>query len=105
MNTSPYTPFVSFVGRLLWLLIGPLALIPTLIGIVQTGQGWLTGFDIAFFVIVAVMLLGRVLEFGGGEPQTADGTPATPTHLHRYLIGLPLFALALWVVANLIANR
>jgi hypothetical protein len=105
MNASPPTTFMGFMGRILWLFFGPLALMMVLMGIVQTGEGWLTGFDIAFFVILVAMVLGRALEFASGAPQTADGTPATPGHLFRYMIWMPATALAFWVVANFFANR
>ena len=65
------------------------------------GGGWLTGADITFFAIVAVMVAGRWLEFRGVRPLTATGEPATPRDLRRYAIGAFALCLAIWVVAAL----
>jgi hypothetical protein len=73
-------------------------------GIVRNWEGWVTGLDVAFFVLVGVMLLGRWLEFRGGRPETATGEPATPGHLQRYVVLLPLVGVAVWVIANVLGQ-
>lgn len=101
MSSHRSTPALAGVGRLLWILIGPPALIIAAFGIVSTGRSWFTGLDLAFFVILAAMLLGRWLEFRSGVPQTATGKPATPQDFQRYLVATCLAGIALWAVANL----
>lgn len=93
------------LARLFWIFVGPLALAVLAFAIVKTGNGWLTGPDFAFLGLLAGVMLARCLEFRGGHAQTADGEPATPAHLRRYLVGATLIGLAVWVVANVIGNN
>jgi type IV secretory pathway VirB2 component (pilin) len=58
----------GFFGRLTWMMFGPLAPLVLLIPIVTKGEGWLTAADIGYVVALAVMLLGRCLEFWEGKP-------------------------------------
>ena len=51
------------------------------------------------------MLLGRWLEFRGGNPQTTTGEPATPADLRRYVLTLIVAGPILWALANLIGNH
>jgi hypothetical protein len=104
MSASGETSFGVLIARLTWMAFGPLALMLATFGIVSIGSGWLTSADIAYFVILGVMVLGRWLEFRSGRAQTADGEPATQAHLRRYAIGVVLIGAVVWVVANLIAN-
>jgi hypothetical protein len=102
---SELRPVLGVLGRLIWMLLGPIALLGLLVLIGANGNGWFTAADLAFFVVLALMLAGRWLEFYGGNPQTADGEPATPRHLHRYWLGAGLGGLACWVAANLVGNH
>lgn len=104
MNALRSNSFLPILGRLLWMLLGPLALGVFAITIIKTGNGWITGADIAFLLVLGLMLLGRWLEFQGGNPQTADGQPATRQHLVRYLFFGATAGLGLWVLANLFGN-
>jgi hypothetical protein len=95
----------ALLGRLIWMMIGPLALILLTMAIVREGGGWLTPYDIAYFAVLGAMFLGRGLEFRGGHPQTADGEPATAQHLRRYLLFGALLGLAVWALANVLGNH
>jgi len=95
----------GIIARLCWMMLGPLALVALAYGIVKSGEGWFTGADLAFLGVLAVTMLARWLEFRGGHAETADGEPATPAHLRRYLTGAALIGLGTWTIANLIANR
>jgi hypothetical protein len=99
------TPGYALFGRLVWMLLGPMALLLMTIAVLSVGSGWLTAADFGYFAALAAMCLGRCLEFRGGDPQTSTGQPATRQHLWRYLAGAGAFGLAVWVVANLVANR
>jgi hypothetical protein len=105
MNATSSTPLLGMVGRLLWMLVGPLALVLITFDIVAHSNGWLTGVDAAYFGALALMLIGRVLEFAGGNPQTGDGQPATTRHLVRYLLVAGVGGLLVWVLANAIGNH
>jgi hypothetical protein len=105
MGSDAPSPFFPLVGRLTWLLIGPMALVFLAIGIVRAGTGWLTALDIAFFLILAAMCLGRWLEFRGGNPRTPSGEPAAPPILRRYVLLALTLGTGVWVAANFLGNH
>jgi hypothetical protein len=105
MAHSQTTSAAALLGRFFWMLIGPLVLLLLTFSIVSGGSGWWTIVDFAFWATLAAMLLGRWLEFRGGNPQTADGEPATAAHFRRYALLAGLVALGVWVVANLLGNH
>jgi hypothetical protein len=90
-------------GRAFWIMIGPMLLTATAL-MILTKPGWRTGADITFLATLAGMILGRLLEHLGGNPQTSTGEPSTPADLRRFVLFTLVGGLALWLVANLIAN-
>lgn len=98
---SGITPF----GRVFWMMIGPAILFLLALTIARQGGGWFTPKDIGFLLVLAGMVVGRFVEFRGGDPRTADGEPATPGHLRRYIATIIPIGLGIWAVANLIGNR
>jgi hypothetical protein len=104
MATQGHTSPVGSLARLFWLLAGPMFLLLLAVAVVRTGNGWLTPVDFAFLGVLAAMLLARWLEFRAGNPLTADGEPATPVHLRRYLVGATATGLAVWCAANVVGN-
>jgi len=98
-------PSGSCLARLLWFGIGPVIMLILAAANIERGGGWLTTIDVAFFIVLAVTILARVIDFKTGNPQTATGAPATSGHLRRYVPGILLVAGAVWSVANLIGNR
>jgi hypothetical protein len=105
MSHSSASPALVAFGRLTWMILGPLGLASALLSIINTGNGWLTPADAAYWVALGAMLLGRWLEFQGGRPETATGEPANPGHLRRYVVGASALGAAVWVAANLVANH
>lgn len=103
--TSAHSPALSAMCRVVWMMIGPLALVLLIAAIVNIGNGWFTAADIGFLIVLGIVVLARWLEFRGGSPQTATGEPATPDHLRRFAIGAVVLGLGLWVIANVIANH
>jgi len=93
------------LARAFWMLLGPLALFLIGYHIVASGTGWLTGTDLAFFVVLGGMLLARWVEFRTGAAQTAAGAPATGADLRRYVLSATLGGLAVWIVANAVGNH
>jgi hypothetical protein len=100
-TTSP----AAAVGRIFWMLIGPVLLLLLTFSIISQGTGWLTVTDLLFFLALGAMLLGRWLEFRAGNPQTATGEPATAQQVYRYLFVAGAVGLAVWVVANFLGNH
>ena len=83
----------------------PLLLIAVaLINILVGGNGWFTVADIMFLLLLGGTVGARWVEFQGGNPQTADGEPATPAQLHRYMLIATIVGLSVWIVANFVAN-
>ena len=105
MTTSERTPASAALARLVWMMLGPVALVLTAVAIVRTGNGWLTGADIAYFAVLGAVLLARWGEFRGGSAQTATGEPATREDVRRFLIFTAAGGLLVWVAANLVANH
>jgi hypothetical protein len=83
------------------MMVGPITLALLALSIAQQRAGWLSPQSLAYFPVLAVMLLGRWLEFRCGQPMTSTGAPATATDLRRYLLVAGSLGLAAWVVAIL----
>jgi hypothetical protein len=97
-------PFRAVLGRFLWMVFGPVVLLLTAVTVMKNGDGWLSRANLAFFVTLGLMLLGRCLEFHSGWAQTVTGKPATRADLRHYLITASAVGLLTWVVANLLSN-
>lgn len=98
--TSP----VAMLGRITWMMIGPMALAVAAFLVVSKGGGWLTSADLSYLAVLVVMLFGRWLEFQGANPQKATGEPATANDLRNYVLGATIVGLVVWVIANLLGN-
>ena len=98
-------PGGSCLSRLLWMMIGPMILMLLTVNIINSGSGWLTAADVAFFVVLGIMLLARWFDFRAGNPRTISGDPATPRHLRRYLPLTLVIGLGVWAAANAIGNH
>lgn len=92
-------------ARLTWMGLGPIALVFATFAIVAGGTGWLTALDGFYGIVVGLMLLGRWVEFRSGAATTVTGAPATDSHFRRYLAGLPLVAVGVWIAANTLGNH
>lgn len=105
MAAPSTTSTAALFGRLFWMMIGPLSLALTVYYIVTSGTGWRTFADGLYFVILLGMILGKWLEFHGGNPQTSAGDPATPADLRRYVVTLVIVGPLVWVLANVVGNH
>lgn len=103
MTIDP-TPTYAGFARLFLMFAGPmlLALLAYQIAL-QTGDRP-TVVDLAFFFVLGGLPLGRWAEFRGGSPKTAEGDPAMPVHLRRYVVGVLLIGVGIWIAATLISN-
>jgi hypothetical protein len=104
-NTTPITSLTVVIGRLFWMMVGPLTLMVTIYFFVSSGTGWWTVADLLYFIILGGMILGKWLEFRGGNPQTSTGEPAGPTDLRRYVLMVVTIGPIVWVLANLVGNH
>jgi hypothetical protein len=100
-RTTTTTTAPALLGRLLWMMVGPISLALLALSIAQRRAGWLSAQSLAYFPVLAVMLFGRWLEFRCGQPMTSTGEPATAADLRRYLLVAGALGLATWIVANL----
>jgi hypothetical protein len=105
MPTQSDASLPVFLGRLFWMMVGPLILVLLAFTIVIKGSGWLTLPDLAFLGVLGSLLLARWLEFRGGNPQTSTGEPATSAHLRRYAISTIVLGVSAWVAANFVGNH
>lgn len=83
-------PLLPLLGRLLWVLVGPLGLLAGTLWIIQKGEGWLTAADLAYFLALGAMIVGRWLEHQGD--------------ITRYTLRLCVGGLVLWAAANAVGN-
>jgi len=105
MSDAPITSIKVIFARLFWMLLGPVFLAISLYHIATAGTGWATFADLLYFIILGGMILGRWVEFRGGNPRTTTGEPATPADLRRYVLAVAVGGPVCWVLANLIGNH
>ena len=105
MANQSTTSMLVLVGRIFWMILGPIILAVLTIVIISSGDGWLTPKDIAFFAVLIGMPLGRWLEFQGGSPETSTGEPATAADLHRYVLTTIVLGTGVWMAANVAGNH
>ena len=69
------------------------------------GSGWTTALDIAFAVVVGLMLLARWYELRSGLGQDGYGKPATLAAFPKYAAWTVTVSLVLWAGANALGNH
>lgn len=99
------TSLLALLGRVFWMMIGPLSLILFAFSIVRTGSGWLTALDVGYLVVLGGMLLARWHEFHRGSAKTVDGQRATPADWRHYVQTVVPLGLVTWIAANVIGNH
>ena len=92
-------------GRVMWMMIGPIALCLIVYGIVSGGDGWFRPADAAYATVLVFMIGGRWIEQRSGVATTVTGQPATVQHFKRYLRALVPAAVGLWIAANVLGNH
>jgi hypothetical protein len=88
-----------------WAFIGPLGMLVMLVKIAEQGDGWATGHDVTFFVLMFAAVGARWIDYRCGDPITGQGKGAKPGGAGRYTLLIVPLGLALWIAANLIGNR
>ena len=99
-NTDSSPPFLGAVARLYWMLLGNAGLSLLAFRIAQRGpeRTWIT--DVAFWTVVASVVLVRYLDIVRLGGTTASGDPASLGDWRGYSWRLLLIALAVWIVAH-----
>jgi hypothetical protein len=105
MSRSSTTTVPALIGRILWMMVGPITLVLLAVSIAQRWDGWFTLPGLAYFVALLGTVLGRWLEFRCGVPMTATGEPATADHLRRYALAFGTIGVGIWLVANLAGDH
>ena len=90
--------------HLIWLFIGPLALLLTLYRIAAISSGWATTQGAVFFVLVGLMVWCRWLDQRSGQGTTINGA-FTLANFRRYAVLMPAATGAAWIAANVIGNH
>jgi hypothetical protein len=98
------TSLLAALGRIFWMMVGPLVLVLLAYNVMATGNGWTTSADLGYLTVLALLILIRGLEFRGSNPPKATGEPATIGDLKRYIVGVMLFGIMVWIAANLVGN-
>ena len=69
------------------------------------GTGWHTGADIVYWIALLGMILGRWVEYLGGNPRNGMGEPGTVAELRRYVLVAASVGPVLWVALNVLSNH
>lgn len=104
-NEVTVTHLSELLPRLVWIFLGPMALMLLLYGIAHVGSGWLTFFDVTFFVVLLVTIGCRWLEQRSRHPATATGEPSTWENFRHYSWATLFLAGTGWVLANVLGNH
>ncbi len=95
---------LALLGRLMWMMWGPMLLLFISYTIITNG-GWITAWDAAFVVVVALMVGGRWLEQRSGSAMTATGAVASIDNFRKYVRVLLLLAAVAWITVNILGNH
>lgn len=101
---APISSFGVLGARLTWAMLGPLVFVVLVWSIGSRRQGWLTWLDAPYAAVVVLMMLARWVEHRSGTATTLTGEPATAEQCRRYMVILPIAAVAAWIVAKVLGN-
>lgn len=85
--------------RMFWMAAGNLALVMTVVLIVQRRA--FSVLDGVYWVIVAALIAVRYVDITRFDGLTASAEPATLRDLGRYALGLVVTAATVWLMAHL----
>jgi hypothetical protein len=104
-GTSSPTKMRYLFTMSVWVFIGPLGMLVTLMKIVERGTGWTTGQDGLFFAFLAAALVARWVDYANGDPVAGGRHGAKPGAAMRYTVLVGSLGALAWVVANVIGNH
>lgn len=95
------SPPAGCLVRLLWLIVGNVALALIAFAIFHHQGGFALSFrDLIFWLLVPTLLMLRYLDIRYLEGKTADNRPATIADWRRYAVGLLAASLVLWLAVH-----
>jgi hypothetical protein len=106
-NTAQPTSIKSLkilATRIFWMLLGPAVLFAILFGNTMEDKSWFSGADLAFFILLGLVVLARWVEQRSGQCTLADGQASTWKDFRRYVGVVVPVALAIWAASNVIGN-
>lgn len=103
-NGKPFTPPHVVVPRLVWVALGPVALLLTGMMLVMNGGGWLSFSSLAFLITIPVMIAGRFIEQNSGFGQDSTGVPATWAGFRSYVLIMVPVLVGVWVALNVVGG-
>jgi len=77
-GSSPVTSLTIVLGRLFWMMVGPLALMLTIYFIVSSGTGWRTFADLLYFIILGGMIFWQMVGVPRWQPTDIDRRAGKP---------------------------
>ena len=86
------------LARLVWMLMGNLALV-VLVFVIYQSAGW-TIADLAYWLIIGVMIGARYIDIARFAGTTMNDEPATMAHFRRYLLLVLLVGAAVFAAAR-----
>jgi hypothetical protein len=101
--TSSKPSFVGALARLFWMLVGNAGLFLVALAIAEKGSGGTWTADVAFWAVVASLVLVRHLDIARLGGATASGSPASLRDWYRYTGWLLLVASVVWLIAHAVA--
>jgi hypothetical protein len=90
---------------MIWLFVGPLAMVLTLVSITQRGTGWATFHDALFFGLLLTSVAARWIDAVNGDPVISGGDAVDTRGARQYTMWVVGAGVAAWVVANAIGNH
>lgn len=93
-----YQSLAGCLPRLFWGMVGNIALAAAALAI-YNAPGWSIA-DLAFWLIVGLLIGARYLDIVRYQGTTAHGEPATIAHFKRYVLMLCVTATAVWAAAR-----
>lgn len=101
---KPFTPPHIVLPRLVWVALGPVALLMSGATLLMNGGGWLSLSSLAFLVTIPVMIAGRFIEQNSGFGQDSTGAPATWAGFRSYVLIMVPALVGVWTVLNVISG-
>lgn len=89
---------LSLAVRMIWLMGGNLALF--MLAILVFHKHTFSAFDIAFWAIVAALILIRYIDISRLKGLTSNSEPATLKHWRMYVVKLLVGSTAVWGLAH-----
>jgi hypothetical protein len=86
---SDWDDFAVMAVHCWWSTIGPVLLMLFLLSDLRAGTGWLSGLDIMFLLVVALMVCARGFEQLSGKGTTMYGEPSTWKDFRCFALVLP----------------